>query len=76
VGNITTFLKRVLTTANDVMHDFIIQTISLHLPADGQVLMMKSKGPLKDKRMLMEEEPRCCVKIAEHIWATFLKEKD
>ena len=53
--NITTFLKMVLTTANDVTHEFIIQTISLHLPADGQVLMMKSKAPLKDKRMLMEE---------------------
>ena len=76
MGNIMTFLKRVLTTANDAMHDFIAQTISLHLPADGQALMMKSKEPLKDKRMLMEEELRCCVQIARHIWATFLKEKD
>ncbi len=74
--NITTSLKMVLTTANNAMHDCIMQTISLHPLVDGQALMMKSKEPLKGKRMLMEEEPRCCVQIAEHIWATFLKEKD
>ena len=67
MGNIIIFLKRALTTANDAMHDFIAQMISLYHPADGQALMMKSKEPLKDNRMLMEEEPRCCVPIVGHI---------